>query len=312
MAIDDLSAFRDEAVRKYPLLRNATAELAHGFVHDVVSFQTPTARYALKLYRPGVRTPTDVEWEVALSLHLFTHGAPVAEIVSSPDGYVALFECDGVERPAVLAKWLPGRKPSASHDTYKLLGTAAALIHTAADTFDSPLYRSQLALPAIVDTPLVLMRAALDRCNCLEQVEKIASGAKKFVNGSDLDWGVCHNDLTLDNVHVDRRSLAVFDLDSARSGWRAMEPSGVYAAWGCTTTGFWQAWCEGYRGIRTWSRNDEDAVAWFALIAEFENVAWKLGLTPTSVGVLLAESELASTVDQWTARYQLLTETGLG
>lgn len=84
-------------------------------------------RYALKLYRPGVRTVDDVHWEVALHRHLLANRAPVAPIISGLSG-VETVDVARVPHIAVLSSWAACAKPSPSEATYRLVGRAAAEI----------------------------------------------------------------------------------------------------------------------------------------------------------------------------------------
>jgi Ser/Thr protein kinase RdoA (MazF antagonist) len=49
---------------------------------------------------------------------------------------------------------------------------------------------------------------------------------KRRLAEPSLDWGICHMDLSLDNVHR-AENVTVFDFDSAGTCWRAVEPWAV-------------------------------------------------------------------------------------
>jgi Ser/Thr protein kinase RdoA (MazF antagonist) len=110
-----------------------------------------------------------------------------------------------------------------------------------------------------------------------------------------LDRGVCHMDLTLDNVHLIDH-LIVFDFDSAGTCWRAGEPWGVLKSSAC----YFQAWVAGYRAIRTFSTADEAAVAAFGILGDLRVTAWKLGVAASSRGSpLLDVEDLPTVVEGW-------------
>jgi Ser/Thr protein kinase RdoA (MazF antagonist) len=110
-----------------------------------------------------------------------------------------------------------------------------------------------------------------------------------------LDRGICHMDLTLDNVHL-ADDLTVFDFDSAGMCWRAVEPWGVLKL----SATYFHAWLAGYRTVRPFGAVDEQAVAAFAIVADFRVVAWKLGVAASSRGVpLLGVADLPAIVDGW-------------
>jgi Ser/Thr protein kinase RdoA (MazF antagonist) len=62
---------------------------------------------------------------------------------------------------------------------------------------------------------------------------------------------------------------------------------------------WWSSWLDGYTQVRPFRDADRAAVPYFVLMHQLENTAWKLGLTPTSVGQLLDEHELGERVDDW-------------
>ena len=58
-------------------------------------------------------------------------------------------------------------------------------------------------------------------------VAKVVRGQVEQQTTEAVDWGFCHGDLTLDNVHIDGDTITVFDFDYAAEHWRAWEPHGV-------------------------------------------------------------------------------------
>ena len=257
-------------------------------------------RYALKVYRPGVRSPDQVQWEVDLHRHLMAAGAPVAHLVGGSAGFVETIDVGGARRLAVLSHSAPGTKPKPTEETYRLLGRAAAEIHEACDDFaTSPPWRVS-TLDTEVHDQLALLRPALGRIGRWDAAAGLAKVISRFIS-DQLERGICHNDLTLDNVHIDSDRITVFDLDSAGEHWRASEPQGLYHSSVLTDRPWWTIWLASYTAVRPMSEADQRAVPYFVLMQQFENTAWKLGLTPTSVGEQLGEDQLEERVDQWVA-----------
>lgn len=274
-----------------PVCRNLNT-----LANDAIEVTAQGGHYALKLYNPASRNKSEVQWEIDLTLHLIKNGAPVAKPVVGNDGYLQSFTVDGQERVAVLFEWVPGTKPGPDLRTYVLVGKAAALIHQAADTFQSPLEREKYDVSLLIDKQLERMKQPLIEAGQQQRVFDLTERMRAHLNNPHLNWGICHMDLTLDNVHRDGDSLMVFDLDSAGECWRATEPWGVKRA----GEDKFQAWLEGYRSIRPFSKEDEDAVAVFAAIQDIRNVVWKLGLANSSRGnPLMRPEELPQVVDGW-------------
>ncbi len=173
---------------------------------------------------------------------------------------------------------------------------SAPLIHQDADTFQSSLEREKYDLSLLIDEQLERMKQPLIDTGQHQRVFDLTERLRKFLSNPNLDWGVCHMDLTLDNVHRDDGTLMVFDLDSAAECWRATEPWGVKKA----AEDRFQAWLKGYRSVRPFSTEDENAVAVFAIIEDIRNVVWKLGLANSSRGnPLMLPAELPKVVDEW-------------
>jgi Ser/Thr protein kinase RdoA (MazF antagonist) len=294
-----MHALEREVTAHYPQLGAVEARLAYSSVHEMVEVRAAGERYALKLYRPGVRSVDDVKWETALHRHLLANGAPVAELITGTSGDVETIEVSGTPRVAVLSAWAPGSKPSASEKTYRLVGRAAAEIHAAADSFSRALDRTPRDLTTELHAHLELLRPALEQVGRWDAALALAERLEGFVSSHRLERGVCHNDLTLDNVHIDADRITVFDLDTATVSWRAAEPQGVFHSAQLSGGPWWAAWQAGYSDVRTMPGPDVEAVPWFVLLSQFENTAWKLGLTPTSIGPLITLDDLGTLVDRW-------------
>jgi Ser/Thr protein kinase RdoA (MazF antagonist) len=265
-------------------------------VNDVVKVTAQGGQFALKIYNPQSRSLKEVQWELALIEHLMKHGAPVSNPLRGKHGYVESFLVDGQERVAVLFEWAPGIKPRPEHDTYVLLGKAAAKIHHAADTFSASWIRDDYAATVLIDEQLQRMKSLLVKARRWQQMTALGDRLKRKIARSKLDQGICHMDLTLDNVHRDGDSLTVFDFDSSGKCWRAIEPHGVMKF----SRGYFSAWLEGYRAFRSFSQDDERAVAAFGIIGDLRVVAWKLGVARSSRGKpVLTVDDIPGVVDDW-------------
>ncbi|GLV60850.1 hypothetical protein KDH_76690 [Dictyobacter sp. S3.2.2.5] len=263
--------------------------------NDVIAVTTRTGRFALKIYHLQ-RTPDEVQWEVDLVTHLMRNGAPVARPVRGRHGYVEGLRVDGRDRVAVLFEWAPGEKPAPTRDTYALLGKAAARIHRAADTFTSSLPRENYDAHTLIDEQLQRMSRHLKEAQQWEQAVALGERLKGVIADPALDRGVCHIDLTLDNVHRHGEEITVFDFDSAGACWRAIEPHAIL----CSSRTLFDAWLDGYRSLRPFERLNEQAVAAFCIIGNLRGVAWDLGVAISSRGEpRLGSADLPGVVDAW-------------
>jgi Ser/Thr protein kinase RdoA (MazF antagonist) len=176
-----------------------------------------------------------------------------------------------------------------------LLGEAAARIHRAADGVAPSAARETYDAAVLVDEQLQRMDRLLVQADRWRQAVALGERLKRRLAETTLDRGICHMDLTLDNVHL-AEDLTVFDFDSARTCWRAVEPWGVLRS----SAAYLQAWLAGYRTARPFSAADEAAVAAFGIVGDLRVVAWKLGVAVSSRGApLLGVPDLPAIVDGW-------------
>lgn len=285
----------EQLTKKYGL-KDPKCKNLNTLANDSYEVVTSDGHFALKVYNAKARTHTDVQWELDLTLHLIKNDVPVAKPVTGKDGYLQSFDVDGQKRAAVLFEWADGEKPKPELSTYTLIGNAAAQIHKAADTFTSELPREKYDLHELLDDQLRRMKVPLQESGQWQRVFDLTERMRKIISNPKLDYGVIHNDLTLDNIHLHGDSITVFDFDSAAESWRAAEPWGVLRA----AEDRFQAWLEGYRAVRPFSEDDEKAVAAFGIVEDIRNVVWKLGFARSSRGKpLMQTEELPKVVDEW-------------
>jgi len=275
---------------------NAEFENLNTLVNDIFAVTTAKNKYALKLYHTPYRTADEVQWEIDLLIHLIHQDAPVSKPVSGKNGYINIFQINGQNRVGVLFEWASGEKPKPSITTYTILGKAAAQIHQAADTFTSEIKREQYNAHVLINEQLQRMKDPLIESNQWERVSQLSDRLRKYIDHHDLDKGVCHMDLTLDNIHLNDNVITVFDFDSAGKCWRAIEPYGVLMS----SREYFGAWLDGYRSIRNFNKDNENSVSAFVIIGEIRNVVWKLGLANSSKGKpLMTSNDLPKVVNEW-------------
>jgi len=90
-----------------------------------------------------------------------------------------------------------------------------------------------LDLSTLIDEPLCTLEPYLvsrpdDRIYVFNLARKLRARITDLANAG-LDWGVCHQDMTLDNVHltIDGR-IIFYDFDSGGPGRRSMDFQGIY------------------------------------------------------------------------------------
>ena len=286
----------EEQVEQCYGLHNIIYEDLKTLANDVLMVASDEGKFALKIYNPNSRTSDEVSWEIELVLHLIKNDVSVAKPVAGVQGYVSTFTIDGEKRTVVLFKWAEGGKPTPSEDTYFLIGKAAAKIHQAAETFHKSSTREVYDSEYLIDHQLILIKDVLNEVDLWQEVKDLTDRLKQYLKKLTLDIGICHIDLTLDNVHISNGNIIVFDFDSAAVCWRS------YEAWGVLKTAQWRfdAWLNGYRSVRAFSADNVKAVECFVIIGDIANTVWKLGFAKSSRGEpLMKTSELPSVVNEW-------------
>src|SRR6185312_11819112 len=208
-SIVDPAALADLVADAYRLPVTACV-LLRSLVNDVYRVDTGDRPRVLKLYRGGHRTRAEAGWEVDLSRALggvVARGIPLAD--GAPAGVLAAAEG---ERPYTLWEWAPGARPAPPWDDrlFRRYGAATARFHSAGDEAGAPPRRFDVL--GALDRPYeeVLDRVAADD---RARIAELVTAAREWLAGRALDTGVCHGDVSLDNLHDDGDRLVFYDLD---------------------------------------------------------------------------------------------------
>jgi Ser/Thr protein kinase RdoA (MazF antagonist) len=235
--------------------------------------------YILRIYRHGWRTLSDISYEVDALLHLMRNAAPVSAPLAGADGEVIrVLPAPEGHRYAVLFTHAAGRDLLLDkHDAFHL-GQSLAMLHTAAQQFDSLHSRSALDWGHLIDTPLrdlapILARRRED-WNFLQAFADWLRQELTALNPSDK--GFCHGDAHELNAAISGDTVTWFDFDCCGNGWRAYDLA-IFrwsARWQENEEGVWKTFLRGYEDLRSLSEADLRAVPLFIGI---RNV-WLMGL----------------------------------
>lgn len=262
-SIVDPAALAEVATREYGL-EVTSCVLLRSLVNDVYRLDTPSGPFALKLYRTGYES---AGWEVALAAQV---GAGVAQAVPLANGHPAgAVQAAEGPRAFTLWEWVPGAKPASprTDELYHRFGVATAEFHEATAGFEGP--------PAL--DPLTLVDDVLARLPAERTlIAPLAAEAGRRVQG--LERGICHGDVTLDNVHAVGEEIVFFDLDRAAVGWRAADLAPVAA------TPQWPAFLSGYRSVRPFAEADEAALPWLDVLMRIDYLHFHLYAKPAMRG----------------------------
>jgi Ser/Thr protein kinase RdoA (MazF antagonist) len=247
--------------------------LLRSYNNDVYLAVSGEQRLIVKLYGAGRRSEGELRYEVDLLEHLVAKGIAVARAVRAQDGtWVQHLPTSEGLRPILVFEVAPGAKPVPPRTPalYRAFGRAAAQMHAALADFASPHARLPLDTHLLIDRPLGILRPFLaGRAEDWAFVVDVAAQAKENIlafAAIGLDWGVCHGDLTLGNLHLtDDGQIVFFDFDDGGPGWRAQEFQGVYRFQQEANNGVWDAYRETYLTVRRLATADLAAIPSFAL-----------------------------------------------
>ena len=266
-SIIDASWLAGTVAREYGLPVTGCV-LLRSLVNDVYRVDTPGGSRVLKVYRTGYEAAA---WEVELAAHV---GAGVAQGVPLTGGGLSgtVPAAEG-PRAFTLWEWVPGAKPAKprTDELYHRFGIATAAFHEAASGFP--------ALPTVdpaslLDDVLARLPDADDR----RHVAALTAEAASRIAGAGLDRGVCHGDVTLDNVHADGDRLVFYDLDRAGDNWFAADLSPVAA------TPQWPAFLAGYREVRPFSAEAVEVLPWLDVLLRLDYLHFHLYAKPAMRG----------------------------
>jgi Ser/Thr protein kinase RdoA (MazF antagonist) len=241
--------------------------LLRSWTNDVYTLSHEDGNFILKLYRASWRRAADVEWEVQLQVWLHAHGACMTSVIPLHTGelFGSLSVPEGTRCFALFSR-AEGWKPVSpfSSDLYYQYGRGSALLHQSSEGFSSRIPRFERSLANLIDASLVKIQPWLEaRLPDWQLVQRVAMTVRDHLISltPGLDWGVCHGDLSLDNLHVRADGgVTFYDLDSACYGWREWD---VCNALGYASPENRDAFHRGYRDIRSFHSDVDASVPYF-------------------------------------------------
>jgi Ser/Thr protein kinase RdoA (MazF antagonist) len=198
-------------------------------LNDTYRVSANGRHYALRIYRAGWRTPSQVQGELRALLFLREANVPVAAPIARSDGVLSTeLEAPEGARVAVLFDWIDGKTPRYNNATHAALyGTWAAQAHNATDTMCIDSHRSPLDMSYLLDTPLTYLRQGMTKRPWLEpRFEAVIAKLRARMASTEGrlgDWGFCHGDLHCGNALVRGDHMAAFDFDCCGPGWRVFD-----------------------------------------------------------------------------------------
>ncbi|WP_020388058.1 phosphotransferase [Kribbella catacumbae] len=157
--------------------------------------------------------------------------------------------------------------PPVDGELYHSFGELVATFHDATDDFTSPPARrgsnldEQLAqvLPLLAPAEENLLRVLADA---------VRNNLAQYSDA--LSKGICHGDVSLDNLLITRDGLSIHDFDLSGVGYRAADFTGV------ASTPYWADFRAGYTSRRELPDADLAAIPYLAVVASIFNLRFHL------------------------------------
>jgi Ser/Thr protein kinase RdoA (MazF antagonist) len=257
-------------------------------LNDTYRVRTSTGMYILRVYRSEI-TENDVRYELSLLSQLkgilgSSVHTDIGEYIEKKDrsGYTVLDAAEG-RRMAVMFRYIDGTENNLEDEEscYKF-GQSAAELHKAMDHAVAELPRYELDTKFLIDEPLErIINYIGEKNEASTFLHKFARELKERIvvaTKQGLDTGLCHGDMHGNNNAFQQDSQFIhYDFEWAAKGWRSYDLAQVKARKrqsGEQKAALWTALMNGYRSIRSFSTQDEEAVDLFIIARRF----WVMGL----------------------------------
>src|SRR5208282_3120032 len=213
---------------EYGVAEVISCEFLHRGLNDTFRVQTTDGSYALRVYRAGSRSLSQIQNELDVLLHLDRKGVPVAKPVARQDGgLLSLVDQPEGGRYAVLFTYAEGEQSGEHTEAQaRSFGAAAAELHAASDDFVSAHARFSLDLSHLIDEPLAIALPFLEhRPDDQSYLREFATRIRQKIEAvrTQLDYGFCHGDLHGVNAAFNAEKVIMFDFDCCGTGWRSYD-----------------------------------------------------------------------------------------
>jgi Ser/Thr protein kinase RdoA (MazF antagonist) len=278
----------EAALERFGLSPQATATLCNVSENHTYRVEDPDSPngYALRVHRPGYRTPRQIESELEWVDALREDDAVDTPTAVPAPGGERVVHVDGYN--VVLWEWLPGAEPDPEGDAvldgFKVLGAVSARMHAHARAwqppagFDRPPWDYDHTLGAAGhwgrwQDGLGMGPEELELLGRLDQT----IGARLAAYGQGPErFGLVHADIRLANLLVDDGHVRVIDFDDSGFTWFMYDFA--------TTVSFMEdhprvpelqaAWLDGYRSVAPLDPADEAELETFVMLRRLLLVAW--------------------------------------
>lgn len=293
----DPGALADLISQTYPFPSPVQCRFVSPGVNDTYEIRSGGEHYYYRVYRAGLRSRSDVAYEVAMLQYLAACAIDVSVPVAKADGsFITELQAPEGCRLAVLFTRAPGQVLRYVAEDGFPYGQTVARLHNALDGFQTTWSRFHLDLEHLLEQPLRTIQPFAEETGHWPFYRSLADRLRARVQAvtPDLTWGLCHGDLHGHNLHKDEAGrLTLFDFDCGGPGFRAYDLAVYRWAVGRHAKDLapWEAFLASYQGLRPIAPADLAIIPTFVAIRNL----WLLGLHASQVN----QRGVAS-VKQWT------------
>lgn len=251
-------------------------------INDNYQVRCADIRYSLRIYRHGIHTRDEIDFEVDALNYLHNNGFPVAfPIARRSGGYITEISTpEGVRYVLVTAFAEGDTAKFDSLDNLRLMGKSVANLHQVSDGFKTDHKKNFIDLKLLIDDSFKTIEPHVahlpERLTLLKQYLETASNSVQQIGEDVLDFGFCHGDVHGGNTHLHDGVLRHFDFEECRFGYRVFDLATF--KWSLALDGngpeSWAAFVTGYESVRKIGEAETELLDTFVLLRHI----WLIGL----------------------------------
>jgi Ser/Thr protein kinase RdoA (MazF antagonist) len=282
----------EQVLGLYDLPLDATVQLVSHSENETYKVEAPSGRrWALRVQRAGYQSTQALASEIAWLVALRNDGVVATPIpIAGRNGeWVQLAQLPGAPavRNVVLFAWEDGHEPTIAMDLrqcFKTLGVITAKMHAHSAAWQRPegFERFTWDFEAALGESarwgrwrdgLGMDPTRLDLFG--RTVDLIRGRLVAYGRGPDR-FGLAHCDLRLANLLVHEDEVKVIDFDDCGFSWYMYDGATLMSFYEHLpgAAGLIEHWLEGYRTVRTVSREEEEEIPTFVMLRRLLLVAW--------------------------------------
>ena len=285
-------------------------------VNDVYQLRCANRRYSLRVYRHGIHSRDEVDFEVDALNHLHNNGVAVAyPIARKSGGYITeIMASEGI-RYVLITAFAEGSVPDYdSLDAFRLTGKSLAELHNGSDTFETPHKRDIIDMDLFINDRFKSIEPhIMHRPDDLAQLQlylENACSAVQRVGSDNMDFGFCHGDVHGGNAHLHEGVLTHFDFEECGFGYRVFDLATF--KWSTVLQDAapdkWLTFVEGYESVRKIKTADLELLDTFVVLRHIWLIAFHMRNADDFGGELLDDKY----IDRQWKRLNYFSTEGIG